>query len=90
VALPAAVLARYAGRYELAPGFVLTVTPAASGLTVQATGQPPLHAHATADNAFRVAEVDASLSFIQGENGAISSVVLHQNGRDVPGKKLMD
>ncbi len=87
VTLTASQLARYAGRYELAPGFVLTVTAVADGLTVQATGQPPFAANATGDGEFQIVEVGARLSFKQDAAGVVDSVILRQHGRDLPGKK---
>lgn len=80
-------LARYEGRYELAPGFVLTVTAVSGGLKVQATGQPPFAADAIGDGEFQIVEVGARLSFKQGAAGRVDSVILRQHGRDLPGKK---
>jgi hypothetical protein len=89
VSLPPKLLASYSGRYELAPGFVLTVAPGAKGLMVQATGQPAFTAQALAEDEFQIAEVGAKLSFMRGKDGEVLSVTLHQHGQDVPGKKLL-
>ena len=40
IELPAAVLSRYAGTYQLAPSFAMEVTVADGALWLQATGQP--------------------------------------------------
>ncbi|MRV74586.1 serine hydrolase [Duganella sp. FT92W] len=88
VALTPDVLAGYTGKYQLAPGFVLTIQPQRQGLQVQATGQPPFEAQATARDEFVVAAVDARLSFRRNAAGTVESVVLRQHGQEVPGKRI--
>jgi D-alanyl-D-alanine-carboxypeptidase/D-alanyl-D-alanine-endopeptidase len=88
VVLAPEVLAGYAGRYQLAPGFILTVRPSPRGLLIQATGQGVLPAFASARDEFFVRAIDAPLIFKRDASGAVESLVLHQNGRDSPGKKL--
>lgn len=88
VALAPEVLAGYAGRYQLAPNFILTVKPSARGLLIQATGQSVLPAYASARDEFFVRAIDAPLVFKRDAFGAVESLVLHQNGRAMPAKKL--
>jgi CubicO group peptidase (beta-lactamase class C family) len=88
VPLVPAVLAQFAGRFELAPGFVLTVSPTANGLSVQATGQPAFAAVALGADRFELPDVGARLTFGRDGKGEVDGVVLHQNGRDVKGRKL--
>ena len=38
-------------------------------------------------DAFFLTEVDARLTFTRDDAGAVTGVVLHQNGRDLPGRK---
>ena len=82
------VLARYVGRYELAPNFVLDVTLRDGALHVQATGQPMVRLWPETETRFFLKEVDAQVTFERDGSGVASGLVLHQNGRDVPGKKL--
>ena len=35
-----------------------------------------------------VKEVDAQVEFVVNESGVATSLVLHQGGRDMPGKKI--
>jgi len=86
--VPPAILASYAGRFELAPGFVLTIEPAAAGLRVQATGQPAFSATASGTDTFQVPDVGASLTFKRNTQGEVDGVTLRQNGRELPGRKL--
>ncbi|MBY0241207.1 MAG: serine hydrolase [Burkholderiaceae bacterium] len=88
VVLAQEVLAGYTGRYQLAPGFVLAVTPLRQGLQVQATGQPPFEAQATGRDEFVVAAVDAQLVFRRNAAGLVEGVVLRQNGREITGKRF--
>lgn len=89
IAMAPEALTQYAGRYQLAPGFELTVTPAAPGLKVQATGQPAFIANASAQDEFFLTVVEARLSFKRNAAGAIESVVLHQGGRAMPAPRVV-
>lgn len=88
VAVDSSILARYVGEYELVPQFHLTVTQAGKALCIQATGQPvfPIFAESVSDFFLRV--VDAQISFVSDSAGTVTGLVLHQNGRDVPGRRL--
>jgi serine-type D-Ala-D-Ala carboxypeptidase/endopeptidase len=87
IALAPDVLASYSGKYQLAPGFVLSVQPLRQGLQVQATGQPPFEAQATARDEFMIAAVDARLSFKRNAAGAVDGVVLRQHGQEMRGNR---
>lgn len=84
-----AVLASYAGRYMLAPTFVLTVRAEGGRLFVEATGQPEYEVFAENDTNFFYRVVDAQITFDRPDNGAQPlTLTLHQNGRDRPGRRL--
>jgi len=87
ISLDSKELASYAGRYRLAPSFALDVKVEGNGLVVQATGQPAIPVFASARDEFFYKVVDAQLSFKRDEHGQVNTVVLHQNGRDVPGPR---
>src|SRR5262249_35429800 len=75
------VLDTYVGVYDLSPTFKLTVTRQDDRLYVQATGQQPVRFFPSAPAEFYSRSVDASISFvIDGSSGAVTSLVLHQNG----------
>ncbi len=88
IAVDAATLARYAGRYELAPGFHVDVTPEGGRLFVQLTGQPRAEVFAEAPHEFFYKVVDAQITFKATEPGPATGLVLHQNGRDMPAKRI--
>jgi len=88
VALPATVLDRYVGEYQLAPTFSLVVTREGDGLVTQATGQGKVRIYAESETEFFLKVVDARLSFQVDASGKATGLTLHQNGRDVPGAKV--
>jgi len=79
-----AMLDKYVGTYELAPGFNLTITREGDTLFGEATGQGKFEMVADSPTDFHLSVVKASITF--AADG--SSLTLHQNGRDVPGKRI--
>ncbi len=88
VALDPALYDRYAGVYELAPGFSLTISREGAKLLAQATGQPKLEIFPESPTKFFAKEVDMQIEFVVEGDGKASSMVLHQSGRKLPGKKI--
>jgi serine-type D-Ala-D-Ala carboxypeptidase/endopeptidase len=82
-----AVLAAYAGRYEISPTFILTVRPDGGRLFIQAT-QGEFEVYAESETEFFYRVVDAQVSFDRPEGGVAPSLTLHQNGKHMPGKRL--
>ena len=83
-----AVLATYAGRYEISPTFILTVRPDGGRLFIQATAQSEFEVYAESETEFFYRVVDAQVSFARPEGGVAPSLTLHQNGKHMPGKRL--
>ena len=81
ITLDAAVLERYVGAYQLAPGATLTVTRTDNHLFVQLTGQPSFEVFPTAEREFFYKVVNAQLTFEVEGQGPATAVVLHQNGQ---------
>lgn len=88
VVLSEGVLERYVGRYELEPGFVLTVTREGGQLYVQATGQGRSAIYPLAETEFYLKTVAARLTFHQGERRRAESVTLRQGGRGRPAPRI--
>jgi hypothetical protein len=88
VAVDPALYDAYVGEYELAPGFILTVTREGNSLMTQATGQGKVEVFPSAATEFFLKVVDAQLSIVKDVSGTVTGIVLHQGGRDVPGKKI--
>ena len=82
------VLARYVGRYQLAPDFILDVTARDGAVYVHPTGQPILRLWPESETRFFLKEVDAQIDFVSDARGPVTGLVLHQGGRDMPGSRL--
>ena len=82
------VLESYTGKYELQPGFVLTVTREGSRMFTQATGQQRVEIFPSSQNVFYLKVVEASLTFHGDGSSPAESVTLHQGGRDMPAKRI--
>jgi hypothetical protein len=82
-----AVLAAYIGSYEVMPGFSLVMTVENGHLFTQPTGQSKLELFPESETRFFLKEVDAQIDFEKAPDGAVTGLVLHQGGRDLPGKK---
>ena len=72
----------YVGQYQLTPTFILTVTRDGDRLMTQATGQPKFEIFPESDTKFFLKVVDAQLTFVRDERGAVTHVILHQGGKD--------
>jgi D-alanyl-D-alanine-carboxypeptidase/D-alanyl-D-alanine-endopeptidase len=79
---------KYAGRYELAPNFVLTITREGEHLFAQATGQPKFELFAEGEREFFLKVVDAQITFEVEGSGIVNQLVLHQAGRNAPAKRI--
>lgn len=82
------ILDAYVGQYELAPTFILTVTRDGNRLYAQATGQPQIELFAESETEFFITVVDAQITFVKDEKGQVTQLILHQNGSDVPARKI--
>lgn len=87
IALPAASLTRFVGRYDLAPTFAIEVTQDEAGLWAQATAQPKLRIFPSAATTFFWKVVKAELQFEVDSTGAVTGATLRQNGQNIPAKK---
>ncbi len=88
VTVPVEVLDRYVGAYEFAPDFVLTVRREGSALRAVVTGQPEVPLVPESETRFSVREANATLVFQGDASGAVTGVVLHQAGRELPARKI--
>jgi hypothetical protein len=82
------VLEKYVGQYALAPTFVLTVTRQGGRLVAQATGQGSFRIYPTSETEFYYRVVDARITFVKNDRGEVEKLILHQNGQDMPAKRV--
>lgn len=84
IVVDAAILDGYVGFYQLNDTAVFTVTRRENQLVTQLTGQREVPIYAQSKTEFFARIVDAQISFITDSHGQAASLILHQNGRDVP------
>ncbi len=75
------VLARYVGRYTLAPGFEVAIRLRAGSLYAQATGQSEFELLAKSDNTFFARVTPLEMVFVMGSAATAEALMLTQNGR---------
>ncbi len=75
------VLAKYAGTYDLG-GADVTMTVEDGKLMTQITGQPKFELFAESDTKFFLKVVPAQVEFFSDPSGAVTYIVIHQNGND--------
>ena len=83
-----AIYAEYTGDYELQPGFVLTVSTEEDRLLAQATGQSRFEIYPVTETMYSVREFDAQIEFRRDDAGAVSELVLYQNGREMTAPRI--
>jgi len=75
------------GEYAVVPTFKLTLTREGAQMFAQATNQLRFPVYASSDSTMFYKVVDATLTFQHDADGAVTGLVLHQNGRDIPATK---
>lgn len=83
-------LEEYVGGYELAPGFILSITKNGNQLNAQATGQGRNPIFPESEKKFFFKIVDAHIEFNRNKKGEVESVTLFQAGQEIIGEKLTD
>ncbi len=81
------LLQSYTGAYELAPGFIITVTRDGSRLFAQATGQGQFEIFPKSNTEFYLKAVEAKVVFASDAEGVINMTLL-QGGMVMPGKRV--
>ncbi len=88
VTLSPAQLQPYVGRYAMPDGGTMSITLQGDQLYLQLTGQPAFPMFAESDGHFFLRVVEATLDFARDAQGKVTSVVLHQGGRDYPAPRM--
>jgi len=85
IAVSPDVLGRYLGTYQLTPDFSIVITLEGSQMMAQATNQPKFPIFPESETKFFLKVVDAQIEFLKNDKGDVTSLVLHQGGRDTKG-----
>ena len=75
----------YVGVYQLSPTFAITIFEDNGKLYGQATKQPQFELTLQSGTTYKVTGIDAAITFVLDSAGRVTSLVLHQNGRNIPG-----
>ena len=78
----------FVGRYELAPGAIVTVTLAGAQLSVQLTGQSAFPIFPESETGFFLKVAEATIVFERDAAGRVPALTLHQSGRDMRAPRL--
>jgi CubicO group peptidase (beta-lactamase class C family) len=84
------VLQGYVGRYEVTPAVTFVVTLENGQLYTKLGPQPKVEVFAEAPNSFFLKVVDAQLTFHTDPQGKATGVTLHQNGREITWKRIVE
>ena len=82
------MLRNYVGEYQLTPQLSITITLEDGRLQAQPTGQSKAALYAEATDKFFLRVVNAQVTFTRAPSGEVAGLVLHQGGRDQPGRKV--
>ncbi len=88
VHLDPAILERYVGEYELAPGFTITFRSEESRLFSRATGQEEVEVYPSSETEFFLKVVEAEIAFELDAEGNPTGLVLTQSGREMPARRV--
>jgi hypothetical protein len=86
--VPEAVLDTYIGNYQIAPGFIISVTREGDKMFTQGTGQSKVEIFAETETRFFLKVVDAQLEFVKDETGKVSKMILYQGGQKIEGPRV--
>jgi len=78
----------YAGEYQLAPTFTITITNENGKLMAQATGQPKSELFPSSETDYYLKVVPATVTFVKDAEGKVTELILTQNERKTSGKKI--
>ena len=78
----------YVGSYQLAPNAIMAISRDGDRLFGQLTGQPKAELFPEGERKFFLKVVDAQITFDTDAQGKATQLTLHQNGMDMPAKRL--
>lgn len=88
IELPASAVAAYVGAYQLDETRELDVTMQDGVLYVQSTGGATVRLWPETARDFFLKEIDAQLTFTRDASGAVTGMIVHQDGRDTAARKI--
>ncbi len=82
----------YVGRYELTrqPGLIITITREDDRLMGEATGQSKAELFPESETKFFLKVANVQIAFERDNAGYVHQLMVYQNGREIPAKRLSD
>lgn len=90
ISVPKEALATYVGTYEMARGINMMITLDGNQMMGQLSGQARYPLFAEDESKFFFKIVDAQIDFVKDNKGAVTDLILHQNGRDQKARRTSD
>jgi serine-type D-Ala-D-Ala carboxypeptidase/endopeptidase len=90
VTVDARIFNNYIGGYQLSFDAIMAITREGDRLFSQLTGQPKVQLFPEGEREFFLKVVDAQITFDTDAQGKATQLTLHQNGRDMPAKRIYD
>ncbi|HWN09169.1 MAG TPA: serine hydrolase [Pyrinomonadaceae bacterium] len=78
----------YIGEYDAAANFKVSIFKDGDKLMTQATNQSAFELYPESKDNFFLKVVAAKVSFTRDDKGAVTGLVINQNGREMPAKKI--
>lgn len=78
----------YVGEYEIAPSIVFHVSKEGDHLMSQTTGQPKAEMFPESEIGFFIRGIPAQFIFLRDDKGQVARVVVLQDGRTIPMKRI--
>ncbi|MBW8685292.1 serine hydrolase [Chitinophaga rhizophila] len=88
IQVPVAKLQEYTGEYNLFPNFSIVMSVKDNMLMGKPTGQSESPLFPEKEDFFFLKVVDAQVRFTRNEQQQVTGLILYQNGRETPGKKV--
>jgi hypothetical protein len=85
-----AVYDYYVGRYQVAPGLVLSVIRDGARILGQAPMQPKVELLPASETRFFAREAEIEVTFVRDGKGEVSEAVIDFGGRSLRAKKIKD
>src|SRR5262249_27501447 len=76
------------GKYQFSPKLILTVKKVGNRLLIQLTGQQSVEIFPASETEYFCRVVDARFVFLKNDNGAVTSVMITQNGSTITAPKI--
>jgi hypothetical protein len=90
IELDPALMKPFAGIYEIAPGFSLTITLEEEKMMAQATGQDKFELFPESPVKFFLTVVDAKIEFFRNDSGEVEYLILYQGGQEIKALKTAE